>query len=112
MFTDLFMFDKFRHGNITKGEVKCMVADEGVGRSTFDILSEVREVLRETNYIKPQQIVFDPTNHEHRWWVGRFIKYSNWIGCPYRFVTNEMGDQNALIKHQLLQYYTDLEFTQ
>lgn len=103
------MFDKFRNG-FKKGEVNYIMAGTNVGKSTFDVLSEVREVLRETNYIKPQQVVFDPTNHEHRWWIARYIKTANWIGCPYRFVTNEMGDQNALIKHQLLEYYTNREF--
>jgi hypothetical protein len=61
--------------------------------------------------IRPQ-VIFDPSNKDHRKWVADFINIRSWRNCPVRFIV----DDNSLelvnvIQRQLVQYYVNQEFT-
>ena len=62
--------------------------------------------------IRPQ-VVFDPTNKDHRKWASSFIKNHSWRECPVRFLVNDNSVEFAnVIQRQLVQYYTSKEFKQ
>ena len=56
-------------------------------------------------------VVFDPSNAEHRRWLGEFTKSRSWGNCPVKFSTAGAGNTLAQMQLKLLQYYTDREFT-
>ena len=55
-------------------------------------------------------IKFDPSNAEHRRWLGEFTKTRSWGNCPVKFSTSGSGNTVAQRQLKLLQYYTDQEF--
>jgi hypothetical protein len=55
-------------------------------------------------------IKFDPSNAEHRRWLGEFTKTRSWGNCPVKFSTSGSGNTVAQMQLKLLQYYTDQEF--
>ena len=55
-------------------------------------------------------VMFDPTNADHRRWLGDFTKSRSWGNCPVKFSTSGSGNTLAQMQLRLLQYYTDLEF--
>lgn len=57
------------------------------------------------------QVVFDPTNKDHRKWAADFIRTNSWRGCPVRFLVsdNSLAIPNVM-QRQLVQYYTNKEF--
>lgn len=59
---------------------------------------------------KPE-VVFDPKKREHRRVVAEFLKNKSWRDCPYRFLVNDSSlDLTAVLKRQMVEYYTNLEF--
>ncbi len=57
------------------------------------------------------EVLFDPANREHRRCVAEFFKNNTWRGCPYRFLVNDNSlDLTAVLKRQLVEYYTNREF--
>jgi len=61
--------------------------------------------------IRPK-VKFDPYNKDHRLWLGEFTRTRSWGNCPISFSTKGNGNTIAQMQLQLLQYYTDREFTQ
>jgi hypothetical protein len=60
--------------------------------------------------LKPE-VIFDPEKREHRKAVADFFKNKSWRGCPYRFLVNDNSlDLTAVLKRQLVEYYTNREF--
>lgn len=55
-------------------------------------------------------VEFDPSNSEHRFWLGHFSKTRAWGRCPVKFHTSGSGNTVAQMQLKLLQYYTDKEF--
>lgn len=62
------------------------------------------------SFLRPE-VMFDPTNSEHRRWFAEFMVGSAWGQCPVRFVTED-GSINLIekIKGKLLLYYATKEF--
>jgi hypothetical protein len=59
---------------------------------------------------KPE-VVFDPEKREHRRAVAEFLKNKSWRDCPYRFLVNDNSlDLTAVLKRQMVEYYTNREF--
>lgn len=56
-------------------------------------------------------VKFDPTNADHRRWLGEFTRTRAWGNCPVRFHDAGSGNTVAQMQLKLLQYYTDREFT-
>ncbi len=57
------------------------------------------------------QVIFDPTNKDHRKWVSDFIKNRTWRNCPVRFIVADNSLELAnVMQRQLVQYYTSKEF--
>jgi hypothetical protein len=56
-------------------------------------------------------VIFDPSNADHRRWLGEFTKKRSWGNCPVKFSTNGSGNTLAQMQLKLLQYYTEREFT-
>lgn len=56
-------------------------------------------------------VVFDPSNADHRRWLGEFTKNRSWGNCPVKFSTAGAGNTLAQMQLRLLQYYTEREFT-
>lgn len=63
------------------------------------------------NIVRPT-VEFDPTNADHRRWLGEFTKTRNWGNCPVKFHITGSGNTLAQMQLRLLQYYTEREFTQ
>lgn len=59
-----------------------------------------------------QTVTFDPSNADHRRWLGEFTKTRSWGKCPVKFNTAGSGNTVAQMQLRLLQYYTEREFTQ
>ena len=60
--------------------------------------------------VRPQ-VMFDPTNKDHRKWAASFIKNRSWRECPVRFLVNDNSLELVnVIQRQLVQYYTNKEF--
>ena len=56
-------------------------------------------------------VKFDVTNPDHRRWLGDFTKNRAWGNCPVRFSTAGNGNTLAQMQLQLLEYYTNQEFS-
>ena len=56
-------------------------------------------------------VEFDPTNTDHRRWLGEFTRNRSWGNCPVKFSTSGSGNTLAQMQLKLLQYYTEREFT-
>lgn len=56
-------------------------------------------------------VVFDPTNADHRLWLGEFTRKRSWGNCPVKFSTAGAGNTLAQMQLKLLEYYTNQEFT-
>ena len=56
-------------------------------------------------------VVFDPSNADHRRWLGEFTRNRSWGNCPVKFSTAGAGNTLAQMQLRLLQYYTEREFT-
>jgi hypothetical protein len=54
---------------------------------------------------------FDPSNVDHRRWLGEFTKTRTWGNCPVKFNPIGVGNTVAQMQLKLLQYYSDQEFT-
>jgi hypothetical protein len=56
-------------------------------------------------------VTFDPKNKDHRKWVYDFVKTGAWGSCPVRFLLPDgLNNLNAMVQHQMLEYYMDKEF--
>lgn len=61
--------------------------------------------------VRPQ-VVFDPTNTDHRKWAGDFIKNRSWRNCPVRFIVSDTSlDIAGVIQRQLVEFYINQEFS-
>jgi hypothetical protein len=59
---------------------------------------------------KRPAVKFDPTNPEHRKWLGEFTVTQSWGNCPVQLVISGYGNTVATMQTMLLQYYTSQEF--
>lgn len=57
-------------------------------------------------------VKFDPSNTNHRKWLGDFTRTRSWGNCPVKFNTAGSGNTIAQMQLLLLQYYTEREFNQ
>jgi len=55
---------------------------------------------------------FDPSNADHRRWLGEFTTKRSWGNCPVKFSTTGAGNTVAQMQLKLLEYYVNQEFTQ
>lgn len=55
-------------------------------------------------------VKFDPSNADHRRWLGEFTRTRAWGNCPVKFSTAGSGNTVAQMQLRLLQYYTEREF--
>jgi hypothetical protein len=62
------------------------------------------------NDVTRPTVKFDPTNADHRRWLGEFTRTRSWGNCPVKFSTSGSGNTIAQMQLKLLQYYTDREF--
>jgi len=57
------------------------------------------------------EVMFDPTNKDHRKWAAGFFKTNSWRECPVRFVVRDSSiDLTNVLKRQLVEFYTAKEF--
>lgn len=56
-------------------------------------------------------VIFDPSNADHRRWLGDFTKTRKWGNCPVKFSTAGNGNTLAQMQLKLLEYYVNQEFT-
>ena len=56
-------------------------------------------------------VMFDPSNADHRRWLGEFTRNRSWGNCPVKFYNLGTGNTVAQMQLRLLQYYTEREFT-
>lgn len=66
-------------------------------------MSVLNKVIRPT-------VAFDPSNSDHRRWLGDFTSTRSWGNCPVKFHIPGSGNTVAQMQLKLLQYYTDKEF--
>ena len=62
------------------------------------------------SYNKRPTVKFDPSNPDHRRWLGEFTNTRSWGNCPVRFSDAGAGNTVAQMQLKLLQYYCDKEF--
>ena len=62
------------------------------------------------NKIMRPCVDFDPTDKDHRRWLGEFTKKRSWGNCPFRFSTAGSGNTVAQMQLKLLEYYVNQEF--
>ena len=62
------------------------------------------------NMITRPTVMFDPTNPDHRRWLGEFTRTRSWGHCPVTFSVAGSGNTLAQMQLRLLQYYTEKEF--
>lgn len=57
-------------------------------------------------------VVFDPSNEDHRKWVGHFSRTMSWKDCPVRFLVDDSSgtDLISLMQRKLIDYYISTEF--
>lgn len=55
-------------------------------------------------------VKFDPTNPDHRLWLGQFTTNLSWGNCPVRFSNEGYGNTVAQMQQRLIQYYISQEF--
>ena len=64
------------------------------------------------NTRRRQTVLFDPSDAEHRKWAHHFVKYRNWMGCPFTFaLPNLEPNVYTMVTRILTEYYGDQEFT-
>ena len=56
-------------------------------------------------------IEFDPSNKDHRRWLGEFTKTRSWGQCPVVLKVSNSGNTLAQMQLKLLEYYVNQEFT-
>jgi len=56
-------------------------------------------------------VKFDPTNADHRRWLGEFTQTRKWGDCPVKFYHAGSGNTVAQMQLKLLEYYINQEFT-
>ena len=54
-------------------------------------------------------VVFDPSNDDHRRWLGEFTLTQSWKNCPVRFTIPGSGNAIARMQNMMLQYYINRE---
>lgn len=59
---------------------------------------------------KRPSVKFDPTNRDHRRWLGEFITTHSWRNCPVQLTVPGYGNTVATMQELLLLYYTKQEF--
>lgn len=60
---------------------------------------------------KRPQVVFDPSDKNHRKWAADFLRIRSWKNCPVRFVVNDNSiDLVGVMQRQLVTYYAEREF--
>lgn len=57
-----------------------------------------------------ETVTFDPSNPQHRLHYSEFIRTGSWRDCPVRYQVRDMGQQQALMQRQLLEWYARSEF--
>lgn len=62
------------------------------------------------DFVSRPTVIFDPTNKDHRQWLGEFTRTRSWGNCPVKFSTSGSGNTLAQMQLKLLQYYTEREF--
>lgn len=55
-------------------------------------------------------VKFDPTNADHRKWLGEFTNSLSWGNCPVRFSNEGYGNTVAQMQQKLIEYYVSQEF--
>ena len=55
-------------------------------------------------------VKFDPTNADHRRWLGEFTTNLSWGNCPVRFSNEGYGNTVAQMQQRLIEYYIRQEF--
>ncbi len=55
-------------------------------------------------------VKFDPSNPDHRKWLGQFTTNLSWGNCPVRFSNEGYGNTVAQMQQRLIQYYVSQEF--
>lgn len=65
-----------------------------------------------SSYTRPT-VKFDPSNAQHRKWLGDFTRQSKWGNCPVHLVPSKgtYGNPVALMTKELLNYYINNEFS-
>ncbi len=58
---------------------------------------------------KPE-VIFDPSNKEHRKAYREYLKYGNWARLPFVFKAPHFGITLGYIERTLLQFYSTKEF--
>lgn len=61
--------------------------------------------------IRRPTVVFDPSNKDHRRWLGEFTRNRSWGNCPVKFSSAGNGNTIAQMQLKLLEYYTNQEFS-
>ena len=60
--------------------------------------------------IERPSVKFDPSNADHRRWLGEFTTKLSWGNCPVKFLAEGSGNSVAKMQHRLIQYYISQEF--
>jgi hypothetical protein len=60
--------------------------------------------------IERPMVKFDPSNPDHRKWLGEFTNTLSWGNCPVRFSNEGYGNTVAQMQQRLIQYYISQEF--
>lgn len=55
-------------------------------------------------------VKFDPSNPDHRRWLGEFTNTLSWGNCPVKFSNEGYGNTVAQMQQRLIQYYISQEF--
>lgn len=67
-------------------------------------------MLQVDNVTRPS-VKFDPSNPDHRRWLGEFTKTRKWGDCPVKFYQSGSGNMLAQMQLKLLEYYVNQEFS-
>jgi hypothetical protein len=62
------------------------------------------------NVVSRPVVKFDPTNADHRKWLGEFTSNLSWGNCPVRFSGEGYGNTIAQMQQRLIEYYISQEF--
>lgn len=60
--------------------------------------------------IERPTVKFDPSNPDHRRWLGEFTTTLSWGNCPVKFSNEGYGNTVAQMQQRLIQYYISQEF--
>jgi hypothetical protein len=55
-------------------------------------------------------VEFDPSNADHRKWLGDFTRTRSWGNCPVKLHQSGAGNNVAQMQLRLLEYYSNQEF--